>query len=305
MPGFVDVHTHYDAQLYFEPSASPSSWHGVTTVLTGNCGFTIAPSKPDDLDWLVLMLAKVEGHVRRRAARRRAGFAGGIIGDFLRGLDGRIGVNIAMYVGHAAVRRWVMGAAASERAATDDEIRAMQALVDDAMRDGALGLSTSQLDVHADHEGKPRAAEPRVARGDRRAGVGDGGVRPRARWSTSAAGSRWATTTPIADSSPRWRARRVASRCTSTCSCASPTTPTCGAPASTCSRATRATVSASTRWRRPTRRVSTSPSPTPRARRDAEVPGDVVARPGRAHRSARRPGGARRVASRLRRHADR
>ena len=62
---------------------------------------------------------------------------------------------MATYVGHAAVRRWVMGAAASERTATDDEIRAMQALVDEAMRDGALGLSTSQLDVHADHEGKP------------------------------------------------------------------------------------------------------------------------------------------------------
>lgn len=154
VPGFVDVHTHYDAQLHFESSASPSSWHGVTTVLTGNCGFTLAPSKPEDLDWLLLMLAKVEG-MSPDALRAGVDFAGGTVGDFLRGLDGRIGINMATYVGHAAVRRWVMGAEASERAATDDEIRAMQALVDQAMRDGALGLSTSQLDVHADHEGKP------------------------------------------------------------------------------------------------------------------------------------------------------
>ncbi len=153
-PGFVDVHTHYDAQLLFEPSASPSSWHGVTTVLTGNCGFTLAPAKPEDLEWLVLMLAKVEG---MSAAALRAGvpFRGGSLGDYLGQFDGRIGVNMASYVGHAAVRRWVMGAAASERTATPDEICAMQALVDQAMRDGALGLSTSQLDVHADHEGKP------------------------------------------------------------------------------------------------------------------------------------------------------
>jgi N-acyl-D-aspartate/D-glutamate deacylase len=154
VPGFVDVHTHYDAQLHFESSASPSSWHGVTTVLTGNCGFTIAPSKPADLDWLLLMLSKVEG-MSPDALRAGVDFTGGTVGDFLGGLDGRIGVNMATYVGHAAVRRWVMGAAASERAATADEIVAMQALVDQAMRDGALGLSTSQLDVHADHEGKP------------------------------------------------------------------------------------------------------------------------------------------------------
>ena len=153
-PGFVDVHTHYDAQLFFEPSASPSSWHGVTTVITGNCGFTIVPSKPEDLEWLVLMLAKVEG---MSAAALKAGvpFSGGSWGDFFGALVGRVGVNVASYVGHAAVRRWVMGAAASERPATDDEIRAMQALVDHAMREGALGLSTSQLDVHADHEGRP------------------------------------------------------------------------------------------------------------------------------------------------------
>jgi len=130
VPGFVDVHTHYDAQLHFEPSASPSSWHGVTTVLTGNCGFTIAPAKPADLDWLVLMLAKVEG-MSADALRAGVDFRGGSVGDFLRRLDGRIGVNMATYVGHAAVRRWVMGPAASERTATDDEIRAMQALVDE------------------------------------------------------------------------------------------------------------------------------------------------------------------------------
>jgi N-acyl-D-aspartate/D-glutamate deacylase len=154
VPGFVDVHTHYDAQLWFEPTASPSSWHGVTTVLTGNCGFTLAPSKPEDLDWLVMMLAKVEG-MSADSLRAGVGFRGGSLADFLAPLDGRIGVNMACYVGHAAVRRWVMGAEASERTADDDEIRAMQALVDEAMRQGAIGLSTSQLDVHADHEGKP------------------------------------------------------------------------------------------------------------------------------------------------------
>jgi N-acyl-D-aspartate/D-glutamate deacylase len=153
-PGFVDVHTHYDAQLHFEASASPSSWHGVTTVLTGNCGFTLAPSKPDDVEWLVLMLAKVEG-MPVDALHAGVDFHGGTIADFLAGLDGRVGVNVATFVGHAAVRRWVMGPAASEREATEDEVRAMKALVDQAMSDGALGLSTSQLDVHADHEGRP------------------------------------------------------------------------------------------------------------------------------------------------------
>ncbi len=153
-PGFVDVHTHYDAQLHFEPSASPSSWHGVTTVLTGNCGFTLAPSTPEDLPWLVRMLAKVEG-MSAEALFAGVDFPGGSVGELLANLEGRVGVNVGMYVGHSAVRRAVMGEAASERAANDDEIRAMQGKVDEAMRQGALGFSTSQLDVHADHEGKP------------------------------------------------------------------------------------------------------------------------------------------------------
>jgi N-acyl-D-aspartate/D-glutamate deacylase len=154
VPGFVDVHTHYDAQLFFEHTASPSSWHGVTTVLTANCGFAIAPAKPEDLEWLVLMLAKVEG-MSSSALFEGVPYRGGTLGQFLSMLDGRIGVNMASYVGHSAVRRWVMGEAASERAATGDEIRAMQALVDEAMREGALGFSTSQLDIHADHQGRP------------------------------------------------------------------------------------------------------------------------------------------------------
>jgi N-acyl-D-aspartate/D-glutamate deacylase len=153
-PGFVDVHTHYDPQLHFESSASPSSWHGVTTVLTGNCGFALSPSKPADVEWLVLMLAKVEG-MSAAALAEGVDFRGGSVGDFLANLDGRIGVNMAYYVGHSALRRWVMGSEASERAATAAEIASMQTLLDQGMRDGAVGFSTSQLDVHADHEGKP------------------------------------------------------------------------------------------------------------------------------------------------------
>ena len=255
-PGFVDVHTHYDAQLLFEPSASPSSWHGVTTVLTGNCGFTLAPAKPEDLDWLVLMLAKVEG---MSAAALRAGvpFRGGSLGDYLRQFDGRIGVNMASYVGHAAVRRWVMGAAASERTATPDEIRAMQALVDQAMRDGALGLSTSQLDVHADHEGKPvppnlaspwrssrcRRCSPRTTKG---------------RSSICAAPSHWVMTRATVACWPTWPARRAARPCTRTCCCVSPMIPTSGEPVSTCSKAMHAKACACTRWHPRTRKGCTS-----------------------------------------------
>jgi N-acyl-D-aspartate/D-glutamate deacylase len=153
-PGFVDIHTHYDAQLHFEPTASPSPQHGVTTVVMGNCGFTLAPARPGDVGWLVQMLSRVEG-MSAEALSTGVPFPGGGVGDFLRGLEGRIGVNAAMFVGHAAVRRWVMGDDASTRPATEPEIAAMQDLVRAGMRDGAIGFSTSQLDIHADHEGRP------------------------------------------------------------------------------------------------------------------------------------------------------
>jgi N-acyl-D-aspartate/D-glutamate deacylase len=153
-PGFVDIHTHYDAQLHFEATASPSSWHGVTTVAIGNCGFSLAPCKPEDLAWTARMLSRVEG-MSEDALLAGVDFAGGSMGDFLANLDDRVAVNVVAYVGHCAVRRLVMGEAASEREATDDEIAAMAREVAKALDDGAIGLSTSQLDIHVDHLGRP------------------------------------------------------------------------------------------------------------------------------------------------------
>jgi N-acyl-D-aspartate/D-glutamate deacylase len=152
-PGFIDVHTHYDVQLDWDPIASPSCFHGVTTVLAGNCGFTLAPAKPEDVPWLAAMLSRVEG-MSKQALAEGFRFEGGGFGDFWSRLDGALGVNAGSYVGHCAVRRFVMGDAASERAATPDEIAAMQALVRQAMREGALGFSTSQIEIHADEQGR-------------------------------------------------------------------------------------------------------------------------------------------------------
>lgn len=153
-PGFIDIHTHYEAQLHFEPTATPSSWHGVTTILTGNCGFTLAPSRPEDVQWLIHMLSRVEG-MPLEALLDSVTFGGGSVAQLLAGLDGNLGVNMAVFAGHCSIRRAVMGEAASERTATVDEIASMVAMLRQAMDDGAIGFSTSQLDIHADHEGRP------------------------------------------------------------------------------------------------------------------------------------------------------
>jgi N-acyl-D-aspartate/D-glutamate deacylase len=152
-PGFIDVHTHYDVQLDWDPLATPSCQHGVTTVIAGNCGFTLAPAKPEDVPWLAAMLSRVEG-MSKAALAAGFRFQGGSFGDFWKRLEGRLGVNAGSYVGHCAVRRHVMGDAASERKATAAEIAAMQELVRAAMREGALGFSTSQLEIHADDQGR-------------------------------------------------------------------------------------------------------------------------------------------------------
>ncbi len=152
-PGFIDVHTHYDVQLDWDPLATPSCFHGVTTVLTGNCGFTLAPAKPEDVPWLAAMLSRVEG-MSKEALAVGFKFAGGSFGDFWSRLEGKLGVNAGGYVGHCAVRRWVMGDDASERAARDDEIAQMQDLVRAAMREGAIGFSTSQVELHVGDDGR-------------------------------------------------------------------------------------------------------------------------------------------------------
>ena len=92
-PGFIDIHTHYDVQLDWDPIATPSAWHGVTTVMAGNCGFTLAPAKPDDVDWLTGMLSRVEG-MSRAALGEGLRFTGGGFADFWNRFNGKIGVNV-------------------------------------------------------------------------------------------------------------------------------------------------------------------------------------------------------------------
>ena len=161
-PGFVDIHTHFDAQAHFEPTMSPSSWHGVTTAMMGNCGFSIAPADPDTLSYLINMLSRVEG-MEVDALLEGVDFAGGDFGEFLTGLEGRIGINLIGYVGHCAIRRQVMGHDATQRAATAEEIASMALLVRRSIEQGAIGFSSSQLAIHSDHAGDPvpsNLAEP-------------------------------------------------------------------------------------------------------------------------------------------------
>ena len=188
-PGFIDVHTHYDAQIEWDPLLTPSSWNGVTTVLVGNCGFTLAPARPEDVDWLIGMLTRVEG-MSREALNAGLSFAGGSFGDYWNRFRGRLGINVGAYVGHCAIRRYVMGDDASVREATAGEIEAMKALVREAMDQGAIGFSTSQLAMHVGEDGREvpavdgdlpdvaaqhRGSRQLTERGDDRAGEVDAG----------------------------------------------------------------------------------------------------------------------------------
>jgi N-acyl-D-amino-acid deacylase len=177
-PGIVDVHTHYDPQITFDPHATVSCFHGVTTVVAGNCGFSVAPCRVADRPFLSGIFARVE-NMDPIALTAITWDEFESFGEFLASRRGRLGVNFGCYVGHSNLRRWVMGEDASTRAANDDEIAAMQVMVRDAMTAGAAGLSSSAAPTHLDLEDRPvpsRLAEHRellaLAEEAGRAGVG-------------------------------------------------------------------------------------------------------------------------------------
>jgi N-acyl-D-aspartate/D-glutamate deacylase len=153
-PGFVDPHTHYDAQLHWDPTATPSGWHGVTSVIGGNCGFTLAPLKERDADFTRRMMAQVEG-MPLVALENGVQWKWESFGEFLGELDGNIAVNAGFLVGHCALRRYVMGAEASEREATEDEVRDLERVLHESLAGGGLGLSTSRSSTHVDGDGVP------------------------------------------------------------------------------------------------------------------------------------------------------
>jgi N-acyl-D-aspartate/D-glutamate deacylase len=155
MPGIVDVHTHYDAQITWDPFVDPSLALGVTTVVIGNCGFTVAPCKPPDRDLTMRNLTHVEG---MSLAALRAGIRWEFesFPDYLAMLERNgVGPNVAAFVGHSSIRTYVLGEDAAKRAATDDEIAAMAKIVEDAMAAGALGFATSTNEPHNGEGGIP------------------------------------------------------------------------------------------------------------------------------------------------------
>jgi N-acyl-D-aspartate/D-glutamate deacylase len=155
MPGIIDNHTHYDAQLTWDPWASPSPALGVTTAIIGNCGFTIAPCRATDRELVMRNLTQVEG-MSLDVLRAGVRWEFESMPQYLDMLErGGAALNIAAFVGHSAVRTYVMGEAATARVASDHEISEMRHLVLQAMRAGAIGFSTSTSPAHNGERGLP------------------------------------------------------------------------------------------------------------------------------------------------------
>ena len=155
MPGIIDSHTHFDAQITWDPCVRPSPALGVTTAVIGNCGFTIAPCRPQDRERTMRNLTQVEG-MSLDVLREGIHWGFETFPQYLAQLQrqGTV-VNVAAYVGHSSVRTWVMGEQATQRAATPDEVAQMCDLVREAMRAGAVGFSTSTSPAHNGAGGLP------------------------------------------------------------------------------------------------------------------------------------------------------
>ena len=154
-PGFIEVHSHMDAQVFWDPMGTCASWHGVTTTVMGNCGFTLAPCRESEKDFVLRSLERAED-ISRDAMLAGIDWQWETYAQYLDTLD-RIpkGINYAGYIGHSALRTYVMGERAFEQAATDDDIAAMRREVADALRAGALGFTTSRSPNHATSDDRP------------------------------------------------------------------------------------------------------------------------------------------------------
>ncbi|MEO6124245.1 MAG: amidohydrolase family protein [Ilumatobacteraceae bacterium] len=154
-PGFIDPHTHYDAQVLWDPGLTPSTWHGVTTVVMGNCGFGIAPTRPADRNTVMRVLENVEG-MPLAALEAGIPWTFETFPEYLDTLDALpLRINVAALIGHTPLRFYVMGDEATEREATADEVVSMKQIVAEAIDAGAIGFSTSRSASHLGAYGKP------------------------------------------------------------------------------------------------------------------------------------------------------
>ena len=155
-PGFIDIHSHYDAQVMWDPILTVSPWHGVTSVVMGNCGFGVAPAKPDNRLLLMQTLENVEGMSLKALEEGLDGWPFESFPEYLDAIETRgTAVNVGAMVGHTAVRLDVMGLDSTERPARPDEVEAMEAIVGEAIAAGALGFSSSTSRLHVGFAGKP------------------------------------------------------------------------------------------------------------------------------------------------------
>ena len=153
-PGFIDAHTHMDVQILWDPLATSSCWHGITTILMGNCSFGVAPCRPADHKTVLQILERVEG-MSLAALTAGVDWSWESFPEYLSRIEGKLGLNVATLVGHSAVRQYVMGNAASERAASPAEISAMRETLCQALAAGAYGMSFNFNPGHVGADGRP------------------------------------------------------------------------------------------------------------------------------------------------------